>query len=62
MANNAGGFVNDLDHPTSVAVSGNYAYVTSFYGDALTVVDISNPASPAVVTSLASTRRFPLAG
>lgn len=50
---------NDLLHPTAVAVSGNYAYVTSFYGDALTVVDISNPTTPTVVKELQSTTDFP---
>jgi hypothetical protein len=42
---------NTLDHPTAVAVSGNYAFVTSFYGEALTVVDISDPNHPTAVWS-----------
>lgn len=42
---------NTLDHPTAVAVSGNYAFVTSFYGEALTVVNIANPHSPTAVWS-----------
>ncbi len=33
--------------------------MTSFYGDALTVVDISNPASPTVVAELQNTTDFP---
>lgn len=40
-------FYNDLDHPTAVAVSGNYAFVTSFYGQALTVINLfDNPSKP----------------
>jgi hypothetical protein len=45
------GWPNALNHPTAVAVSGNYAYVTSFYGRAFTVVNIANPANPTVVWS-----------
>ncbi len=41
-----------LRHITSVAISGHYAFVTAFYSDRLTVIDIANPASPAVVASL----------
>ncbi len=41
-----------LDHPTSVALYSHYAYVTAFYGDRLTVIDIANPTSPSVVDSL----------
>ena len=43
---------NALEHVTSVAISGNYAYVTAFDSDRLTVIDISNPASPTIVASL----------
>src|SRR5579862_1716877 len=39
---------NSLDHPTSVAISGNYAYVTSSYSNRLTVIDISNPLNPTI--------------
>ena len=35
-----------------VAVSGSYAYVVSSDSDSLTVVDVSNPASPVVVGSV----------
>jgi hypothetical protein len=48
-----------LEHPTAVAVSGNYAYVTSFYGKALTVVNISTPANPTVVAELQGNTDFP---
>jgi hypothetical protein len=37
-----------------VAVSGSYAYVTAHLSDALVVVDISNPASPVIRGSVAS--------
>jgi hypothetical protein len=46
------GQANFLQHATSVAISGNYAYVTAFYGHRLTVIDISTPTSPSIVTSL----------
>jgi hypothetical protein len=45
----SGPFVNALDHADAVAVSGNFAYVTSSYSNMLTVIDISNPASPTIV-------------
>ena len=41
-----------LDMPTSVYVSDNYAYVTSFYSNALEVIDISDPANPKHASSL----------
>ena len=41
-----------LSHGTSVAISGNYAYVTAAYSNRLTVIDISNPLSPQIVASL----------
>ena len=37
-----------------VAVSGSYAYVTRFLSDSLTVVDVSNQASPTIVGSVSS--------
>jgi len=46
------GFLQDgvggavMDYPTSVFVSGHYAYVTSRNSNALEIVDVSNPASP----------------
>jgi len=46
------GFLQDgtggavMDYPTSVFVSGNYAYVTSRNSNALEIVDVSNPAAP----------------
>jgi hypothetical protein len=43
---------NALDHATSVAISGQYAYVTAAYSNRLTVIDIANPLSPTIVASL----------
>lgn len=37
-----------LNHATSVAVSGNYAYVTAWGGDALTAFNIANTTSPPI--------------
>jgi hypothetical protein len=45
-------YVNALEHASSVYVSGNYAYVTAAYSDDLTIIDISNPASPRIVSVL----------
>jgi len=51
-----------LNGPTSVYVSGQYAYVADMGptpksgANALTIVDISNPASPAIVGSVTSTQ------
>ncbi len=50
-----GANTNALEHATSVAISGQYAYVTAFYAHRVTVVDISNPASPTIVASLSDT-------
>ena len=41
-----------LSHPCSVAISGNYAYVTAAYSNRLTVIDISNPLAPTIVASI----------
>jgi hypothetical protein len=53
-----GALANGLDHADSVAVSGNYAYVTASYppggGGHLTVIDISTPTSPKVIKTLGS--------
>ena len=38
----------NLNGAKGVAVSGNYAYVVSLDGDSFTVIDISNPAAPAI--------------
>ena len=51
----SGGLANGLDHATGVAISGQYAYVTAFYGQRLTTIDISNPLSPSVVASVHDT-------
>ena len=40
--------------PYDVAVSGSYAYVAATQSDSLVVIDISNPASPAIRGSVAS--------
>jgi hypothetical protein len=50
---------NYLDHATSVAISGHYAYVTAFYDARLTVIDISNPAAPSIVASLRDPTNMP---
>jgi hypothetical protein len=47
-----GTFPNAIHHPTAVVISGNYAYVTSFYGADVAVIDISNPASPQIVATI----------
>jgi hypothetical protein len=47
-----GADANALDHATSVAISGNYAYVTASYDHTLTVIDISHPTSPQIVATL----------
>ena len=39
-------------HATSVAIFGQYAYVTADYSNRLTVVDISNPLAPQIVASI----------
>ena len=40
--------------PSGVAVSGSYAYVSALFSDSLVVIDISNPASPAIRGSVVS--------
>jgi hypothetical protein len=47
-----------LKHVTSVAISGNYAYVTASYSNRLTVIDISNPLSPVIVSSIQDSSRL----
>jgi len=49
---------NALWHATSVAVSGNYAYVTAAYANRLTVLDISDPHNPIIVASLLDSNRL----
>ncbi len=44
-----------LSHATSVAISGNYAYVTAAYQDRLTVINIANPLNPTIVASIRDT-------
>ena len=54
----AGGH-NYLEHATSVAISGHFAYVTAFYDKRVTVIDISRPRSPRIVTSLRDAQNLP---
>ena len=59
---------NALDHADSVSVAGHDVYITSSFSNRLTVVDVSNPLSPAIIASLrdgsaqapAGTLRFPV--
>jgi hypothetical protein len=53
---------NALEHISSVAVSGTFAYVTAGYSSRITVIDISDPASPVIVGSLhdATNLEFPV--
>jgi hypothetical protein len=41
------------NHPRSIVISGNYAYLTNQTAGLVQVVDISNPLAPAVVASVA---------
>jgi hypothetical protein len=43
-----GAQTNDLWHADAVSISGGYAFVTAQYAHALTVINISNPAAPAI--------------
>lgn len=45
-------FANALEHATSVAIEGNTAYVTAFYNQSLTAIDITNPTAPKVIGTL----------
>ena len=51
-----------LGHATSVAISGNYAYVTAAYQSRLTVINIAEPLNPKIVASLKDTSnlQFPV--
>ena len=49
---------NALQHACSVAVYGNYAYVTAAYANRLTVIDISNPLAPQIVSSVQDSTAF----
>ncbi len=42
---------NALAHACAVSISGSYAYVTAEYSNRLTVIDISNPLSPTIVST-----------
>ncbi|MGH1346055.1 MAG: LVIVD repeat-containing protein [Nannocystales bacterium] len=53
------GFVSTGGFPSAVAVAGDYAYVAeSTNGGALRVVDISDPTSPQLVSTLATSQTF----
>ncbi|MDD3007059.1 MAG: right-handed parallel beta-helix repeat-containing protein [Candidatus Pacebacteria bacterium] len=41
-----------MDRPKSVYISGQYAYVASYFSDSLAVIDISNPTTPTLVGHL----------
>jgi hypothetical protein len=43
---------NALEHADAVAVSGNYAYVAAGYANRLTVINITNPTNPYIMSSL----------
>lgn len=45
-------YLGNLNRPTSIAVSGNYAYVVGAKDDDLQVIDVSNPSSPTLTGSL----------
>ncbi len=47
-----GGISNSIDGPNSIAVSGNYAYVTNIYNSTLVVINISDPNSMYVVDTI----------
>jgi hypothetical protein len=46
LDNSQGGSFSRLDGATGVFLLGNIAYVTSLNDDALTIIDVSNPAAP----------------
>lgn len=51
MRDSDGTFTN-LNGTACTVVSGNYAYISAAYDDAITVVDVSNPDAPSLVTVL----------
>lgn len=50
IANGVGGA--NILRPQAVVVSGNYAYITSFGGNAFEIIDVSNPATPIHTASI----------
>ncbi len=54
-----GNLANGLDHATSVATSGHYAYVTAFNAGRVTVIDTTTPTAPSPVTSLSDITHLP---
>ncbi|MDQ6606672.1 MAG: hypothetical protein M3Z06_09020 [Actinomycetota bacterium] len=55
----SGALDQGLNHATSVAISGHYAFVTAFNSQRLTTIDISNPTAPVAVHSLRDATSFP---
>src|SRR2546423_3623412 len=49
-----------LKHACSITISGHYAYVTASYTGHLTTIDISNPLTPVIVSSLPNAGALPL--
>lgn len=47
-----------LANPNSITIAGTHAYVMSYTGDRLTVVDIANPRSPVIVGSVYDASRL----
>ena len=51
----AGSYIFQNVNASAIFVSGNYAYITSGYYSTLGIYDVSNPASPAFVSSIHTT-------
>ncbi|HLX18825.1 MAG TPA: hypothetical protein VKR23_01625 [Gaiellaceae bacterium] len=47
-----------LKHATSVALMGDYAFVTAAYTDRLTAIDVSDPAAPTIAGSIQDTSQL----
>ena len=55
---------SSMEHPAAAAaaaVSGNYAFVASYFADSMSVVDVSNKASPTLVGTLKDTSNLAVA-
>jgi hypothetical protein len=46
-----GGTATELDFANAITVAGKYAYVTSWNGDAVSIIDISTPSAPVEVST-----------
>ncbi len=53
LDNGGGNAAPYLDDPFNVVVSGNYAYVASYYSNALEIVDVTDPVNPVHKSSIA---------